>query len=52
MRILGIDTGLGATGYGIVENGEATEFGLITTDTRQPISERLRSLGEGVEEVV
>jgi crossover junction endodeoxyribonuclease RuvC len=52
LRILGIDPGLGATGYGIVEDGEATEFGLITTDTRQAISDRLRSLGEGVEEVV
>ncbi|MBN2465747.1 crossover junction endodeoxyribonuclease RuvC [candidate division WOR-3 bacterium] len=52
MRILGIDPGLGATGYGVVEDGEATEFGLITTDSRQPIAERLRSLGEGVEEIV
>lgn len=52
MRILGIDPGLGATGYGIVEDGEATEFGLITTDSRQSIATRLRSLGEGVEEVV
>jgi crossover junction endodeoxyribonuclease RuvC len=52
LRILGIDPGLGATGYGIVEDGEATEFGLITTDTRQPIAERLRSLGEGLEQVV
>lgn len=52
MRILGIDPGLGATGYGIIEDGEATEFGLITTDTRQPIADRLRSLGDGVEEVV
>ena len=52
MRILGIDPGLGATGYGIIEDGEVTEFGLITTDTRQAISERLRSLGEGMEEVV
>ena len=52
MRILGIDPGLGATGYGIIEDGEATEFGLITTDTRQTVSERLRSLGDGLDEVV
>ncbi len=52
MRILGIDPGLGATGYGIIEDGEATEFGLITTDTHQSIADRLRSLGEGVDEVV
>ncbi len=43
---------MGATGYGIIENGEATEFGLITTDTGQPTTERLRSLGEGLDEVV
>ena len=52
MRILGIDPGLGATGYGIIEDGEATEFGLITTDTHQSIADRLRSLGKGVDEVV
>ena len=52
MRILGIDPGLGATGYGIIENGLATEFGTITTDPKQPTPERLRSLGEGMEEVV
>jgi len=52
LRILGIDPGLGATGYGIIEDGEATEFGLITTDTRESMAERLRSLGEGIEEVV
>jgi len=52
LRILGIDPGLSATGYGIVENGLATEFGLITTDAGQPMPERLRSLGEGMEDVV
>ena len=52
MRILGIDPGLGATGYGIIDGGEASEFGLITTDTRRPLPERLRSLGEGLEDVV
>jgi crossover junction endodeoxyribonuclease RuvC len=52
LRILGIDPGLSATGYGIIENGLATEFGLITTDARQPMPERLRSLGDGMEEVV
>ena len=52
MRILGIDPGLGATGYGVIENGEASEFGLITTDTHQSMPDRLRSLGEGMEEVV
>jgi crossover junction endodeoxyribonuclease RuvC len=52
LRILGIDPGLGATGYGIIEDGEATEFGLITTDTCQLLPDRLRALAEGMEEVV
>ena len=52
MRILGIDPGLGATGYGIIEDGEATEFGLITTETRQATAERLRLLGESLDEIV
>ena len=52
MRILGIDPGLGATGYGVIEDGEATEFGIITTDTKLPMTDRLRSLGEGLQEVV
>jgi crossover junction endodeoxyribonuclease RuvC len=52
LRILGIDPGLGATGYGIIDRGVAAEFGLITTDTHQTLPERLRSLGEGLEEVV
>jgi crossover junction endodeoxyribonuclease RuvC len=52
LRILGIDPGLGATGYGIIEDGEATEFGLITTEIGQSTSDRLHSLGEGLEEVV
>jgi len=52
LRILGIDPGLGATGYGIIDRGAATEFGLITTDSHQTMPERLRSLGEGLEEVV
>jgi len=52
LRTLGIDPGLGATGYGIIEDGQATEFGLITTETHRPMSERLRSLGNGIEEVV
>ncbi len=52
MRILGIDPGLGATGYGIIEDGEATEFGLITTETTRTTPERLCALGEGLEQVV
>lgn len=52
MRILGIDPGLSATGYGIIEGGRPVEFGVITTSTAEEQSQRLRSLGEGLEEVI
>jgi crossover junction endodeoxyribonuclease RuvC len=52
LRILGIDPGLGATGYGVVNDNRAVEYGLITTGTSDPLPERLRSLGEGLAEVI
>lgn len=52
MRILGIDPGLGATGYGVLDNGRPAEYGTITTDTRAILSERLHSLGTGLKQVV
>ncbi len=45
MRILGIDPGSGATGYGIIESDGSKHtsilFGAITTQSRQPFHERL-----------
>jgi crossover junction endodeoxyribonuclease RuvC len=45
MRILGIDPGSGATGYGIIESDGAKHktilFGAIKTHARQPFHERL-----------
>jgi crossover junction endodeoxyribonuclease RuvC len=45
MRILGIDPGSGATGYGIIESDGSKHvsilFGAITTRARQPFHERL-----------
>jgi crossover junction endodeoxyribonuclease RuvC len=45
MRILGIDPGSGATGYGIIESDgskhKAILFGAIKTNARQPFHERL-----------
>jgi crossover junction endodeoxyribonuclease RuvC len=45
MRILGIDPGSGATGYGIIESDGSKHasilFGAITTHPRQPFHERL-----------
>lgn len=52
MRIIGIDPGLGATGYGVVDAGTAVEFGVITTPTDRPTAERLRSLGDALDAVI
>jgi crossover junction endodeoxyribonuclease RuvC len=45
MRILGIDPGIGATGYGIIESDGSKHasilFGAISTQARQPFHERL-----------
>lgn len=56
MRILGIDPGLGTTGYGIIEDGNfgVVEAGIIKTQANTPIQVRLKkifdSLGEIIEE--
>jgi len=52
LRILGIDPGLGATGYGVLADGSPVEYGTITTDTRAGLPERLRSLGRDLKHVV
>jgi crossover junction endodeoxyribonuclease RuvC len=45
MRILGIDPGTGATGYGIIETDGSKHrsilFGAISTNARLPLNERL-----------
>jgi crossover junction endodeoxyribonuclease RuvC len=52
LRILGIDPGLGATGYGVVEDGRALDYGTITTDTKAQVPERLRALGQRLKQVI
>lgn len=52
MRILGIDPGLSATGYGVLQDGRVVEYGTITTETTESQPERLRSLGAGLDEVI
>lgn len=51
-RILGIDPGLSASGYGVIENNRVVDFGVISTDAGVPVQERLRKLGNGFEQVV
>lgn len=52
MRILGVDPGLQCTGYGLIEASGGTlrliEGGVIRTDSRAPLSLRLRTLHDGL----
>ena len=57
MRVLGIDPGTAVTGYGVVEpsNGRPArliECGIIRTDSRAKMWQRLDSLFEGVSDLI
>jgi crossover junction endodeoxyribonuclease RuvC len=56
MRVLGIDPGSSATGYGIVDeiNGSlsAITWGAIKTSNRLPFSQRLKTIHDGLTEII
>jgi len=56
IRILGIDPGLGITGYGVVEKRGTTlayvASGRIVSDARQDLAPRLATIFEGLSEVI
>ncbi len=56
VRILGIDPGLGITGYGVVEkHGSALAYvasGRIRSDDSEPLDRRLASILDGLAEVI
>lgn len=56
VRILGIDPGLGITGYGVIEKrGSALAYvasGRIVSDQRQDLAPRLATIFEGLSEVI
>ena len=56
IRILGIDPGLGITGYGVVEKRGATlsyvASGRIVSDERQELAPRLATIFEGLTQVI
>jgi crossover junction endodeoxyribonuclease RuvC len=56
VRILGIDPGLGITGYGVVEkNGAALAYvasGRIVSNAKDPLAARLCTILEGLNEVI
>lgn len=52
-RVLGIDPGTAATGYGVVDGapgrpGRLLECGVLRTDAGRPLADRLASLHEGM----
>lgn len=56
MRILGIDCGTAATGYGLIEAGRAgsllLEAGTIRSNPRDPMEKRLLEIGLALREIV
>jgi crossover junction endodeoxyribonuclease RuvC len=55
MFVLGIDPGLSATGYGVVESGHpptAVLAGVIRTDRGAPMADRLAELFTGLTQVI
>jgi crossover junction endodeoxyribonuclease RuvC len=56
VRILGVDPGLGITGYGVVEKrGSLLTYvasGRIVSDQRQSLAQRLATILEGLEQVI
>ncbi len=54
MRILGIDPGLGTTGYGIIEERtfKLIEAGTIKTQANTPIQSRLKKIFDSLTEII
>ncbi len=55
-KILGIDPGFGIIGYGLIEvQNKAESFvdcGIIKTDSKRPLSERLLEIYEGIRKLI
>lgn len=54
MRILGIDPGLGTTGYGIIEGKtfKLIEAGVIRTRANTPIQDRLKKIFDSINDII
>lgn len=54
MRILGIDPGLGITGYGIIENRtfKLIEAGIVKTQANTPIQTRLKKIFDAISDII
>lgn len=54
MRILGIDPGLGTTGYGIIDSGnfKVIEAGVIRTKARVPVQDRIKKIFDEISGII
>lgn len=54
MRILGIDPGLGTTGYGIIEDRtyRVVEAGVIRTRSKTPIQDRISKIFDQISDII
>ncbi len=56
MRVLGIDPGLNVTGYGLLDEQDQritlVEAGIVGTDSRAPIGERLNEIGREIGRII
>ena len=56
MRILGVDPGLGITGYGVIEchlgEFKLLEAGVIKSSSRQALTEKLSAIYRGIREII
>lgn len=51
-RILGIDPGTGICGFGVVENNQALDYGVIATPPHTPLPDRLLDIYESLHEII
>lgn len=52
MKILGIDPGLSATGYGFLINGHYDGFGVIKTTPDQPLAQRIKQIISEMNQII
>lgn len=52
MIILGIDPGIATVGFGIIECGKCTDYGIISTPKEKPLPHRLIMIGTALESLI
>ena len=52
MRILGIDPGTGICGFGVIEDAQALDYGVISTPPHTPLPDRLIDIYDSLHEII